>query len=277
MYDIKENHWLQKTNSIKHLTCKKNQTLFKSGQPDTIIIHYTAGSSAESSAKYLSKADVAASAHLVLGRKGEIFQLVPFNTVAWHAGRSSHEGRSGFNNFSIGIEIDNAGVLEKAGEEYKAWFGTNYPASEVIQAQHRNEDFLRYWQTFTEKQIETIEELCNCLIKKYPNISQILGHEEISVGRKKDPGPAFPLDTIRARIFQDRDSIESVYGNMPGFVEADSLNIREAANAKSKKVHSPLLKGTEVLILQKKRGWYRVKTKVEIEGWVSAKYVNSCK
>ena len=272
MYTIKDNHWLRKANSITQLTCTKNKTLFEAGQPDTIIIHYTAGRDAESSAQYLCREDVKASAHLVVGRKGEIFQLMPFNAIAWHAGKSSYNGRIGFNRFSIGIEIDNAGILEKNGDGYLAWFGKRYTENEVIRAVHRNESQEKYWHTYTENQINMVETLCQSLMNKYNTIRHILGHEEISKGRKQDPGPAFPLDKIRNRLLQDRDSESAVYENMNGEVDVQRLNIRSLPDVNSDPVNSPLEKGTKVKILQKHRGWYQVKT--EIEGWVSSEYIS---
>jgi N-acetylmuramoyl-L-alanine amidase len=272
MYTIKDNHWLRKANSITALSCMKNKTLFEAGQPDSIIIHYTAGRDAESSANYLCREDVKASAHLVVGRKNEIFQLIPFNTVAWHAGKSSLNGRIGFNRFSIGIEIDNAGVLEKNGDGYMAWFGKRYSENEVIKAVHCNESTEKYWHTYTENQIHIVEDLCQSLMNKYNTITQIFGHEEISKGRKQDPGPAFPLDKIRNRLLQDRDSESAVYENMNGEVDVQRLNIRSLPDVNSDPVNSPLAKGTKVKILQKHSGWYQVKT--EIEGWVSSEYIS---
>ena len=55
-----------------------------------IILHYTGGTSAMSSAKFLARSDVKASAHVVIGRDGQVIQLVPFNIEAWHAGKSSY-------------------------------------------------------------------------------------------------------------------------------------------------------------------------------------------
>ena len=100
-----ENHWFTPSDEVEHIACPKNTQLFDRGQPDTIVIHYTAGKNGISSAHYLAKDNVKASAHLVLDRSGKIIQLVPFNTISWHAGKSSYAERSGFNNFSIGIEI----------------------------------------------------------------------------------------------------------------------------------------------------------------------------
>ena len=46
-----EGHLLQ-GNDIVRIPCPKNNKKFAAGQPDTIIIHYTAGRSAESSAEF---------------------------------------------------------------------------------------------------------------------------------------------------------------------------------------------------------------------------------
>src|SRR5262245_54077046 len=46
------------------------------------------------------------SAHALVRRDGEIVQYVPFHRRAWHAGHSQWEGRSGCNDYSIGIELE---------------------------------------------------------------------------------------------------------------------------------------------------------------------------
>ena len=95
---------------VQHLVCRKNSR--KLSGPDMIVVHYTAGSSARTAAEFLAKEEVKASAHLVIGRQGELFQLVSFDTEAWHAGRSSYDGRANLNRYSIGIELDNLGRLQ---------------------------------------------------------------------------------------------------------------------------------------------------------------------
>ncbi len=79
--------------NISQVPCPKNKQKFGTNLPDTVIIHYTRGASAKSSADWLSRNEVKASAHLVIGREGEIYQLVPFDTISWHAGPSSFGGR----------------------------------------------------------------------------------------------------------------------------------------------------------------------------------------
>ena len=266
---IENDKLVDRENTIEQLNCPKNKAKFGSGLPDTIVIHYTAGRSGESSAAYLCKDHVKASAHIVVDISGKIFQLVPFNTIAWHAGPSSHNGRTGLNKYSIGIEIDNAGVLEKSGAVYRSWFGKTYDESEVVFARHRNESEKRYWHAYSEVQILRVFDICEALMNHF-NISHIVGHEEISPGRKQDPGPAFPLDKLREDLIRPRWEDSGDKSN--GMVEASFLNIREMPDLNSEKVSNPLPQGTELQILQERQGWYYVKT--QIEGWVASDYVS---
>lgn len=192
------NHFLDDI-SITRVLSPNMGGVFQSGLPDTIILHYTAGSTAQSAIRTLTNPANSVSSHLVVDRDGSVTQLIPFNRIAWHAGKSSHGGRIGLNSFSVGIEMVNAGRLERRGNQFFAWFGKQYPEEEVIQATHRNEKTANYWHRYTGRQIETIFQLCSFLKEYYP-IKYILGHEEIAPGRKIDPGPAFPLDQLRNKI-----------------------------------------------------------------------------
>ena len=82
---------------------------------------------AMSSAKFLVKPDVKASAHVVIGRDGQVIQMVPFNIEAWHAGRSSYGEASGLNHYSVGIELDNLGQLRQEGGKFVAECGKEVP------------------------------------------------------------------------------------------------------------------------------------------------------
>ena len=249
---------------------------FGAGLPDSIIIHYTAGSSAESSVKTLCDKSSKASAHLVIGRDGSITQLLPFTRIAWHAGKSAYGGRIGFNKYTIGIEIDNAGRLTKSGSEYIAWFGRAYPENEVIEAVHRNESEPSYWHRYTEGQISIVHDICGDLVEAY-GISSILGHEEISPQRKTDPGPAFPLDKLRERVLQrdwaDEGQEESLKPGNVGLVMASKLNIRSSPMISAPPVAPPLPQGTMVDIVQESNGWYEVR--VETLGWVKKEYIKT--
>lgn len=278
-----ENHYL--TGDI--VTIQKSPNIsgkFSNELPDTIIIHFTGGRSAKSSANWLCNDQAKASAHVVIGMEGEVYQLVSFDTIAWHAGKSSWEDRSGLNKYSIGIELDNPGRLEKRESGYFTWFGTKVPEENVVKAVHRNETEATYWHSFTEQQISACEDLCRLLIENYP-VTTILGHEEISPGRKVDPGPAYPLDKLRDRLlFNNRsvdDGIEPVVETVKttvehtAYVTASLLNIRSAPNISGQKVSNPLKKGTVVKVVEEYAEWSRIK--VETEGWVSSEWLKSTK
>ncbi len=247
---------------------------FGPGLPDTIIIHFTAGESAQASVDWLCNPKSKASAHLVVGQDGSITQLVSFDTIAWHAGKSTYGERVGFNKYAIGVEIDNAGRLKKNGNRYTAWFGQAYPEEEVVEAVQRNKSQPSYWHRYTEKQITIVRDLCILLVDTYP-IFTILGHEEIAPGRKEDPGPAFPLDELRETVLhwdgEDEGLAEPRFVHNPGIVTASKLNIRTSPMRSSPTVAPPLLRGTIVDIVQESNGWYEVQ--VHLRGWVKKDYI----
>ncbi|MGB0910547.1 MAG: N-acetylmuramoyl-L-alanine amidase, partial [Nitrospirales bacterium] len=157
-----------------------------------LVFHYTAGRSTRSTVNWLTNQDAKASAHLIVGRDGAITQLAPFTAKTWHAGRSHWDGLSGLNQYSIGIEMDNAGPLKLVGTKLQAWFGKFYPKAQAFQGKHKLETEVQWWHTYTEIQITTAVELAKLLVKTY-QLKEIVGHDDIAPDRKRDPGPAFPL------------------------------------------------------------------------------------
>jgi AmpD protein len=108
-----------------------------------------------------------ASAHLFVRRTGEVVQYVPFGKRAWHAGQSQYRGRSGCNDFSIGIELEGTDELP-----------------------------------YTDPQYQRAAELITALLAAYPTLSReaIVGHSDIAPGRKTDPGPAFDWKRLRGLL-----------------------------------------------------------------------------
>jgi N-acetylmuramoyl-L-alanine amidase len=233
--------------------------------PQYLVMHYTAGSSARSSADWLCNPAAKASAHVVLGRGGELIQLAPFNVVTWHAGISHWAGLTGMNHFSIGIEMDNAGVLRSLGDRYVSAFGRAYARDEVVLARHKHGTVEQAWHAYTEVQIARAFELAELLVEHY-GLKEVLGHEDIARGRKSDPGPAFPLASLAARVAGRMED------DFPRYtVTASTLNIRSGPDAAAATVAPALKRGTEVALLEPGERWSRVEVvgKGDIEGWVS--------
>lgn len=246
----------------------------KTISPQLVVLHYTAGRSAESSIEHLLRPGSGASAHLVIGSDGSVTQLAEFTQRTWHAGRSTWRGRRDVNSFSIGIELDNPGRLEPVGDPssegvlYKAWFGTTYGADKVVKAVHKHEQKISWWHLYPEAQLESCMNVCEALVAHY-SIADIVGHEDIAPGRKTDPGPAFPMENFRSRLFgRDIDSEPSVIEGR-GVVEASLLNFRDQPDGLTN--GPPLVEGTRVDILERQGDWLRVD--VVRRGWVSARFV----
>lgn len=262
-----ENHLIDSIASEVRLVEGKDSGPFAAGQPDTIIIHYTASDTYDATLRALVDPKHRASAHVLIGRDGKIGQLVPFNTIAWHAGKSSWGARQGLNYCSIGIEIVNAGPLERKGDGYVSWWGKQYGADEVVQATHRNETKPGHWHRYSIEQTIAVRELCVCLARFY-GITEILGHEEIAPGRKQDPGPAFDLDGLRKDVL-GKDTSER--GSM--VVAADTLNVRQGPGSNHPLAGDPLTRGTKTRILDRQGGWTRVE--VVRQGWVADQFLST--
>jgi N-acetylmuramoyl-L-alanine amidase len=166
--------------------------------PSLIVMHYTAGASFASDLRQLtSREEPKVSAHFLIGRDGRTAQLVPLDRVAYHAGASEHNGRKHCNGFSIGIELTNWGPLRKRDLNYYAWPSdysrTVVPESEVVAARHKHPACaFDSWHAFPPAQIIAAVDLVRRIQGVLPTAKEIVGHEDISPGRKIDPGPAFP-------------------------------------------------------------------------------------
>jgi N-acetylmuramoyl-L-alanine amidase len=157
-----------------------NNTLYSSpnydtrppgAKPDMVIIHYTDMLSADEALARLCDSEAKVSAHFLIHKTGELFQLVEPMYRAWHAGVSSWEGVENVNSRSIGIELDNGGHT----------FGP---------------------EPFPHVQIETLVQLLSKLTKDYQiQPHRILGHSDVAPLRKTDPGELFPWDVLASKGF----------------------------------------------------------------------------
>jgi len=168
--------------------------------PSYIVMHYTGDSSIEGTIDWFKKIASEASAHIVIGRDGRVVQMVPFNQKAWHAGKSSWGNIVGLNSYSVGIELVNAGKLVRKKGNYVNLAGRVIPDDEVIQATHKNETAMCFWQEYTQAQLDAAAEVSKAIVSAY-SILEILGHDDIAPLRKSDPGPAFPMSAFTSRVF----------------------------------------------------------------------------
>jgi N-acetylmuramoyl-L-alanine amidase len=245
--------------------------------PRFLIIHYTAGSSAAGTISWFQSPASKVSAHLVIARDGAITQMVPFNREAWHAGQSRWGSLSGLNRHSIGIELDNAGQLIRSGGKWVSPLTRrSYPDSEVTIAPHKNDPpgtVPSGWHAYTPEQIEATLECGMALVKQY-SLSDVLGHDDIAPGRKRDPGPDFPIESVRARLLGRGDDHPELYRT------SGRLFVRSGAGPEFPALPgTPLPVGTEVEVLAKHGLWWQVDVVGEVNGvmdivgWCHSKYL----
>ncbi|HYO64572.1 MAG TPA: N-acetylmuramoyl-L-alanine amidase [Archangium sp.] len=150
----------------------RNQESRRGVPIDAIVLHHTSTNSARVDLATLRwvRGTNRVSAHYLVGPDGTVYQLVPDNLTAWHAGRSSLHGQTepSVNARSIGIEITNDGSGQTP---------------------------------FTEEQYRALEQLVPYLARRYrvPR-ENILGHRDVAPGRKTDPADNFDWARIRRAI-----------------------------------------------------------------------------
>lgn len=141
-----------------------------------LVVHYTQIDDADSLLE-LTRAESEVSAHYLLSREERdgapiLYQLVPEDQRAWHAGASYWQGSRALNASSIGIEIVNLGYDPADAE---------LPLGE------------RHWQPYTEHQFRAVATLLRELTERYQIApSRLVGHSDIAPGRKVIRVRAFP-------------------------------------------------------------------------------------
>ncbi len=138
----------------------------KGGQAvSLIVLHYTAMESVDAALERLCDPEAEVSAHYLIDKEGTLYRLVEEEYRAWHAGEGSWAGHDDINSRSIGIELDNDGE-----------------------------------SAFSEPLMSTLEALLEELMDRYDLPAKaIIGHSDMSPGRKSDPGPYFDWARLAAK------------------------------------------------------------------------------
>lgn len=135
-----------------------------------IVIHGDAGKSDVGTISWLQKADLEkpVSYHYLVGRDGKVYQFVHEGDVAWHAGVSKwpncNVGNT-VNPHSIGVAFANDGTGAEA-----------------------------YRDVQYERGVELVADICS---RYRLRIAQVVGHHQVSPGRKTDPWDWFDWDRFR--------------------------------------------------------------------------------
>ena len=138
--------------------------------PRYVILHYTGMPEGEGARERLCDPAAEVSAHYLIERNGQIWQLVPEERRAWHAGIASWQGEQDMNSLSIGVELANRG--------------------------HRHG-----YQPYPTEQIDACIALLHEICARHPGIApqNLLAPSDIAPQRKEDPGELFPWQILAAQ------------------------------------------------------------------------------
>jgi N-acetylmuramoyl-L-alanine amidase len=160
----------------------------QSSRIDYVVIHATSENFAESLRLLTTPTANPVSSHYLIPtlndesygqRSLRLYSLVDERRRAWHAGVSYWAEEESLNDRSIGIEVVN---------EFKCE-GTDKPLEDITLSEVKCE-----FPPYPSEQIDMLIELLRDIQVRYPGIDpiDIVGHSDIAIMRKSDPGPQFP-------------------------------------------------------------------------------------
>lgn len=127
---------------------------------DLVVLHATAGATLEGAVAWFKNPQSKVSAHYVIGKDGQVVEMVPLDLQAWHAGRCRMkiDGKivRNINSRSIGIELVN---LNNGVDPYPP------------------------------QQLNALKRVLAELKLRIPTLRFLVGHKEVAYppGRKTDP------------------------------------------------------------------------------------------
>ena len=123
-------------------------------KPSLVVLHASAGKSDAGDLSWMCNAASKVSYHYLIGRDGTVYELVPPERMAYHAGESEWKGRKFCNQYSIGV----------------AWCN-RHDASEPL----------------TAAQVRAGRALLDWLAVKHPTLTEVVTHKDVAPRRKSDP------------------------------------------------------------------------------------------
>jgi N-acetylmuramoyl-L-alanine amidase len=153
---------------------------------DAVILHSVHGNFYEGD-RHIAPEEIffsrGVSPHYFIKRDGTILQFVDEEFAAWHAGKSCFDGRDGWNQSSIGIELESFGDIEALKDLDMSEVPGYHLQSKTVKSQEHKD-------AFSVEQYISLRRLLDDIYNRY-EIKYLLPHSDIAPGRKNDPGEDF--------------------------------------------------------------------------------------
>lgn len=151
-----------------------------------IVVHYTAGWELDTAIATLKQKG--ASYHYLIDRDGQVYQYVPEEERANHAGCTKDKGpncKGGYNSISIGISfVNRGGPFTSCQSKFNSCYeDTNG----------------KKWEGYTQEQLDSFVSLVADITSRHDELLDngqlkqgvLVGHSYVDPDNKNDPGPAF--------------------------------------------------------------------------------------
>lgn len=169
---------------------------YPAGEPEGAIVHWTAGRPDQTLKQGFDYQISSGMLYFLIDAAGRVGQNFPLDRWGYHAGRSQWPGVGRYvHRRLVGIEVICPGEL---GRNHAPWFDEQhpYPPERVREASKPVDNIAPgHYYRYTDAQERALTELILWLDFNFPrfNLNWVLGHDEVSPGRKVDPGASLSM------------------------------------------------------------------------------------
>ena len=179
-------------NFIDGLPIQKLKHVGTTQTPRLLVIHYSVTNTVSEAVTALN-GPPALGYHILIAKDGRAFQTRKFTEHAAHPGRSNWKPEGGLTmastlqRGSIGICMMNKGFAGDPGVPKKA--------AKLIY--NPDDPSMQKWEVYPAAQIKACMDIAREILGAYP-ISEVVGHHDIAINGKFDPGPLFDFAPLNA-------------------------------------------------------------------------------
>ncbi|WP_170182173.1 N-acetylmuramoyl-L-alanine amidase [Phreatobacter stygius] len=181
------NHWIDGIDRINLLHNGANQT------PRLVVIHYSVTNTVAAAVEALNSQRL--SYHILIEKDGEAFQTRRFTESAAHPGLSNWKAAG---NVGLGhsVQLGSVGIcLMNKGFDFDA-SSPNAPGQLIY---NPDDPSMQRWETYPRPQLAACKRIVRDIIDTY-DIQEVVGHHDIAIMGKFDPGPLFDIAGLNVLI-----------------------------------------------------------------------------